>query len=101
MAAVPAPEEFTLMLKPSEMAALLTVIGTSPMLTRSNNNAKFVQDVDKELSRYYTLAELGVVSMGAENETATVCVNLFEQFQRLVRAKMEATKAKLCLPLKS
>ena len=96
MAAV--PEEFNLSLKPSELAALLAVIGTSPMITQSDNNAKFVRSVDSTLSKYYTLTELGVVPAMLDTDTSTVCVRLFNQFQIHVQAKMEATKTKLCQP---
>jgi hypothetical protein len=98
MAAVPVPEEFTITLKPAEMATLMTIIATSPVVTQSDNNAKFIQNVDKELSRYYTLAELGVLSTTGDEATL---VRLFSNFQAYVQAKMEATKAKLCPPLKS
>jgi hypothetical protein len=101
MAAVHVPEEFNLVLKPSELAALLAVVGTSPMITQSENNAKFVRGVDSTLSKYYTLAELGVVDPMVDTDTAAICVRLFNHFQAHVKEKMEATKAKLCQPPKS
>lgn len=89
----PVPEEFHLTLKPAEMATLMTIIATSPVVTQNNNNVKFIQNVDKELSRYYTLAELGVLSLNGDE---AMLIRLFTDFQTYVQAKMEATKTKLC-----
>ena len=92
---------FTITLQPNEMAALLAVIGTSPMITQSENNAKFVRSVDTTLSKYYTLAELGVVPEMSDKDTGLTCVRLFNEFQQYMAANMEATKTKLCPPRKS
>ena len=81
----------------AQLAALMGVIGCSPMITQNEKNAKYIQDIDKALSRYYTLVELGVFSSGVTNEVCgEVCTGLFSEFDKLIKRKMEETKAKLC-----
>ena len=81
----------------AQMAALMAIIGSSAMITQNEKNMKYVQDIDKALSKYYTLVELGVLPNGISSAIcAEVCKDLFDEFDKLIKHKMEETKAKLC-----
>ena len=87
--------EHQMMIRGTELAALIAILATSTMITQGEKNGKFLKEADQILSKYYTLSELGVVSGTDGTIHSQICSRLFHELEKHVEQKMALTKEKL------
>ena len=90
-----ADTEHQITIRGAELAALISILATSPLLTQGDKNGKFLQEADRVLSKYYTLSELGVLPGMDPTTHSQICSRLFHELEDHVCKKMSITKEKL------